>query len=43
MNDSAPILSGLVIYFAGFITILFSIACSYALTDGWNFKGEGKS
>jgi len=31
------------IYFAGFITILFSIACSYALTDGWNFKGDKES
>ena len=25
-------------YFAGFITLLFSTAFSYAVTDGWNFK-----
>lgn len=28
-------------YFAGLITILFGIAFSYAVTEGWNFK-EGK-
>lgn len=25
-------------YFAGLITVLFSIAFSYAVTDGWKFK-----
>jgi hypothetical protein len=25
-------------YFAGLITILFSIGFSYAVTDGWDFK-----
>ena len=29
-------------YFAGIITVLFSIAFSYAVTDGWNFKNDGK-
>jgi len=27
-------------YFAGLITILFAVAFSYAITDGWNFKGD---
>ncbi|MFQ3268794.1 MAG: hypothetical protein ACI9B2_000591, partial [Flavobacteriales bacterium] len=25
-------------YFAGLITLLFGIAFSYAITEGWNFK-----
>lgn len=25
-------------YFAGLITVLFGIAFSYAITDGWNLK-----
>jgi hypothetical protein len=29
-------------YFAGLITLLFSAAFSYAITDGWNFNGEKK-
>ena len=29
-------------YFAGLITILFGIAFSYAITDGWNLKGRKK-
>ena len=29
-------------YFCGIITILFSIAFSYAITDGWNFKSNEK-
>ena len=29
-------------YFAGLITLLFSAAFSYAITDGWNFKGDKK-
>jgi hypothetical protein len=28
-------------YFAGLITVLFGIAFSYAVSDGWNFR-EGK-
>lgn len=35
MSDFIP-------YFAGLITILFGLAFSYALTDGWNFKGNKK-
>ena len=27
-------------YFAGLITLLFSVAFSYAITDGWDFKGK---
>jgi hypothetical protein len=26
-------------YFAGLVTLLFSIAFGYAITDGWNFTG----
>ena len=29
-------------YFAVLITILFSVAFSYAITDGWNFKDKNK-
>ncbi|RAR50937.1 hypothetical protein B0I10_101108 [Flavobacterium lacus] len=29
-------------YFAGIITILFGVAFSYALTDGWDFKKDKK-
>ena len=29
-------------YFAGLITILFATGFSYAVTDGWNFKGNTK-
>jgi len=29
-------------YFAGLITLLFGAAFSYAITDGWNFKGGKK-
>lgn len=29
-------------YFAGLITLIFSVAFSYAITDGWNFKGDNK-
>lgn len=43
MDESSSILSGLLIYIAGFVTILFFIACSYALTDGWNYKGDKES
>ncbi len=25
-------------YFAGVITLLFGVAFSYSITDGWNFK-----
>jgi hypothetical protein len=25
-------------YFAGLVTMLFGVAFSYAITDGWNFK-----
>lgn len=32
----------LIPYFAGFITLLFGAAVSYAITDGWNFKGSKK-
>jgi putative flippase GtrA len=35
MNDFIP-------YFAGLITLIFSIAFSYAITDGWSFKGNKK-
>jgi hypothetical protein len=27
-------------YFATFISILFCIALSYAVSDGWNFKKD---
>ncbi len=27
-----------ILYFAALIHILFGIAFSYAITDGWNFK-----
>jgi hypothetical protein len=27
-------------YFAGIVTVLFSVAFSYAITDGWNFKNK---
>ena len=29
-------------YFAVVITLLFSAAFSYAITDGWNFKDKNK-
>lgn len=29
-------------YFAGLITLLFGLAFSYAVTNGWNFKGDKK-
>jgi hypothetical protein len=29
-------------YFAGLITLLFSLAFSYNITDGWKFKGDKK-
>ena len=29
-------------YFAGVITLMFSAAFSYAITDGWNFKDKTK-
>jgi hypothetical protein len=29
-------------YFAGFVTLLFGLAFSYAITDGWNFKVDKK-
>ncbi len=29
-------------YFAGLITIMFGVAFSYSITDGWNFKGDKK-
>jgi hypothetical protein len=29
-------------YFAALITLLFSAAFSYSITDGWNFKGDKK-
>lgn len=31
-------MSDSILYFAAFIHILFGIAFSYAITDGWNFK-----
>jgi|AntRauTorckE5430_2_1112549.scaffolds.fasta_scaffold02594_8 hypothetical protein len=27
-------------YFAGLITLVFGIAFSYAITDGWKFKED---
>lgn len=27
-------------YLAGIVTILFSVAFSYAITDGWDFKDK---
>ena len=33
-------MTNLIPFFAGFITLLFSIAFSYAITDGWNFKNK---
>ena len=35
MNEFIP-------YFATFITILFCVALSYAVSDGWNFKNDSK-
>ena len=29
-------------YFAGIITLLFGIAFSYPITDGWNFTDKKK-
>jgi hypothetical protein len=29
-------------YFAGFVTLVFGVAFSYAITDGWNFKENTK-
>ena len=29
-------------YFAGLITLLFGVAFSYAITDGWNLKERKK-
>ncbi len=29
-------------YFAGIITLLFGIAFSHSITDGWNFKDRKK-
>ena len=29
-------------YFAGLITLLFGVAFSYAITDGWNLKEKKK-
>jgi len=29
-------------YFAGLITIIFSVAFSYAVSDGWKFKKAKK-
>lgn len=29
-------------YFAGVITLLFGVAFSYSITDGWNFKRKKK-
>jgi len=29
-------------YFAGLITLLFGVAFSYAITDGWNIKNKKK-
>lgn len=29
-------------YFAGLITLVFGIAFSYAITDGWKFKKNKK-
>lgn len=29
-------------YFAALITILFAVAFSYAITDGWNLKEKKK-
>ncbi len=29
-------------YFAGFITLLFGLGFSYAITDGWKFKKKQK-
>ncbi len=29
-------------YFASLITLIFSVAFSYAITDSWNFKGDKK-
>jgi hypothetical protein len=33
-------MSDIIPYFAALITILFSVAFSYAITDGWNFKND---
>jgi hypothetical protein len=29
-------------YFAGLVTLLFAVAFSYAITDGWNIKDNKK-
>lgn len=29
-------------YFAGLISLLFGVAFSYAVTDGWKFKKDRK-
>jgi hypothetical protein len=29
-------------YFAALITLLFGVAISYAVSDGWNFKDREK-
>ena len=29
-------------YFAGLITLLFGVAFSYSITEGWNFKENKK-
>ena len=29
-------------YFAGFITLLFGVAFSYAITDGWKITDKNK-
>ena len=35
-------MTDLIPYFAGLITLLFGVAFSYAITDGWNFKDKKK-
>lgn len=35
MNDFLP-------YFAAFITLLFGVAFSYAITDGWKLTNKKK-
>jgi hypothetical protein len=29
-------------YFAGIVTVLFGVAFSYSITDGWKFVKRGK-
>lgn len=29
-------------YFAGFVSLLFGVAFSYQITNGWNFKNDKK-